>query len=61
MCQKMRFASRGEAKAWARDVKRAGRGDSRPYVCPVCPGDVWHLTTYTGRDSRRVDRRYGRR
>lgn len=62
MCNKMRFASRGEAKAQAREIKRSGRGDSRPYLCRECAGDVWHLTqSYTARDSRRLDRENGRR
>jgi hypothetical protein len=60
MCGKIPFGSRGEAKAWARQVKRSGRGDLRPYLCRDCP--AWHLTaSYSARDSRRIDKRNGRR
>jgi hypothetical protein len=58
MCQKIRYASRAEAKAEGRRMSRYG-GKPRPYVCPDSEcGGAWHLTSsYTARDSRRIGRK----
>jgi hypothetical protein len=62
MCGKMRFASRAEAKAWAREAKRSGSGDQRPYLCQFGECGCWHLTSrYTARDSRRIAKAKARR
>lgn len=62
MCNKIRFSSRAQAKAWAREaLARSATGSLRPYECPVCEPGTWHLTSkYTARDNRRIARAHRR-
>lgn len=56
MCQKMRFASRGEAKAHARhESDRTGNPRLKAYFCEPCGS--WHLSKRTRRDGRQMRRR----
>jgi hypothetical protein len=40
---KLRFQTRGEAKAKAKQTKSRHDSSQRPYLCPVC--ERWHLKT----------------
>jgi ssDNA-binding Zn-finger/Zn-ribbon topoisomerase 1 len=54
MCQKIQFATRGEAKKYARREKSHGSGrmrDVTPYECPRC--DQWHLSSMSRQEARR--------
>jgi hypothetical protein len=51
-CGKVRFASEAEAQQAVLDAKiargvhgTARRQEERAYLCPDCPGGVWHLSS----------------
>lgn len=52
-CNKIRFVSRADANAFAKDFRkgharhteRKVRGTWRAYRCNKCTGEIWHLTT----------------
>lgn len=68
VCGKSAFSSRGEARDHARYIAKArqshdgsagGNRKLRPYLCPGC--GLWHLTSQTGAEKRRIQRNLGQR
>jgi hypothetical protein len=67
-CSKRAFASRAEAREHVRHTAKTARsydgsaGNSRklrPYLCPLC--GLWHLTSQTEAERRRIQRKLGLR
>lgn len=70
MCGKQAFPSRESAKEHARRIAKAprtyytenaqgGSRSTRPYLCRTC--GLWHLTSQTKREQRRIARSRGQR
>jgi hypothetical protein len=58
MCQKIRYATRSEAKQAAREAHKTA-GNQRPYHCRHC--NCWHLTHYSAAEQRQFERAKRRR
>jgi hypothetical protein len=54
---KISYPTRAAAKADAREVKRIGGRQLRPYKCPYDDnGEHWHLTSQSASESKRRER-----
>jgi hypothetical protein len=54
-CNKIPFATKGDAKTYMRDLARKRSANLMPYACPNC--NLWHLTSIPKKLNRAITRR----